>query len=91
MDYEWKCTMNDFTLSASDFLAAPLVVTSTLRGGEPVTLLTISPGKPPARMTLDEWREWVAADHDRMLKELETWADAFVLAVHERTKVPAAQ
>lgn len=73
---------------ATGFLTGPLVVTSTPLGGEPVTLLSVAPSQPPSgRMTVDQWRKWVAADQDRMLKEFEAWANAFVLAMCERAHV----
>jgi hypothetical protein len=68
-------------------LDGTIVITSTRCGGDPVTLLTVTPGIAPPRMTLAEWRVWVAADHARMVAELECWIGRGVLALYERERL----
>lgn len=58
----------DFPLAVLD---GTIVITSIRRNGEHVTLLTVQPRLPPPRLTLAQWRAWVAEDHARMVAELE--------------------
>jgi hypothetical protein len=75
---------SDFPLSVLD----GTIITSTRRNGESVTLLTVQPGSPPPRLTLVEWRAWVAADHERMIQEFERWVGRGVLARWEADGEP---
>ena len=73
------------------FLSGTVSLTVTPRGGAPVTLLVITPGTPPASMTMAQWRVWATADRERMLREFENWANAFVFAAYEATQTPAVR
>lgn len=71
----------DFPLSVLD---GTIVVMSVRRNGEHVTLLTVQPRLPPSRLTLAQWRAWVAEDHARMVAELEAWVGRGVLALYDQ-------
>lgn len=71
----------DFPLAVLD---GTIVVKSIRRNGEHVTLLTVAPGLPPPRLSVAQWRAWLAEDHARMVAELEAWIGRGVLALYER-------
>jgi hypothetical protein len=77
---------NDFPLAVLD---GTIVITSTRRNGEHVTLLTVQPALPPPRLTLPQWREWVAAGHARMVAELKVWIGRGVLALYDGEQADA--
>lgn len=76
----------DFPLAVLD---GTIVIKSIRRNGEHVTLLTVTPGLPPPRLSVAQWRAWLAEDHARMVAELEAWIGRGVLALYEREQADA--